>query len=118
VRRGSGEASGDELNAERLKRAAADLRRAINAHLRSATRNNPFYLQNIKPTGEPDDTLTADLLFPVLCGVSDPALSRRIIDELFGPRFWVTSPTGAAGMRTVAPDQRGAILKAEPATMA
>jgi hypothetical protein len=50
----------------------------------------------------------------VLCDVSDPETSRKIIHELFGPRFWVTSPTGAAGMRTVAPDQRGAILKAEP----
>jgi glycogen debranching enzyme len=105
---------GDEANANRLNDSAEDLRRAINAHLKSTTPNNPFYLLMIDPFGERDDSLTGDLLFPVLCDVAEPDVSQKILAELFGPRFWVTSPSGAAGMRTVAPGQPLAAPKADP----
>ncbi len=105
---------GDTLNASRLNDAAEDLRRAINTHLRSNTPNNPHYLLMIDPFGERDDALTADLLFPILCDVAEPEASQKILETIYGQKFWVTSPTGGAGMRTVAPDQPGAMVKAEP----
>ncbi len=107
-------AAGDDPNAQRLTAAAEDLRGSINDHLRSRTQNNPFYLLMINPAGEPVDQVTGDLLFPALCGVADRATSRAIVEELFGTEFWVESPSGAGGIRTVRPDQPGATQRAEP----
>ena len=101
------QAMGDEPNRLRLEDAAQDLRVAINAHLRSHTQANPFYYLHINTAGEPVDDVTGDLLFPVLCGISAPAISRSILKELFSDNFWASTADGAGGIRTVSSAQRG-----------
>jgi hypothetical protein len=100
-------AMGDDLNRTRLEASAQDLKEAINRHLRASGPSNHFYCLNINPAGESVEDLTADLLFPVLCGVSDSATGRAIMKELFNDHFWASSPDGAGGIRTVSSAEPG-----------
>jgi hypothetical protein len=100
-------AVGDDANRSRLEASAQDLKDAVNQHLRASKPSNHFYCLNINPAGVPVEDLTADLLFPVLSGVSDPATGHAIMKELFSDRFWASSPDGAGGMRTVSSAQPG-----------
>jgi glycogen debranching enzyme len=109
-------ATGDKPNATRLQAAAKELHTAINRHLQSTTAHNPFYLLMIDPDGKRADDLTGDLLFPALFGVAPQAKARAILTELFDKRFWLASPTGAGGMRTISTAQKGCELKADPST--
>jgi len=109
-------AVGDKPNATRLQAAAKDLHAAIDLNLRSDTPHNPFYLLNINPDGKRIDDMTGDLLFPALFGVASRRMSRAILDELFGERFWQGSPTGAGGIRTISAAQPGYRPKADPDT--
>jgi hypothetical protein len=95
------ETVGDERNRERFQAAADDLREAIEKHLRCSTPLNPYYYLTIDTEGRPRDNLTADLLFPVLYGVSDDETAAGILHELFGEHFWVSREGGGGGMRTV-----------------
>ncbi len=96
-------ALGDEANRIRLDSAAQELRRAIETRLRCSTPSNHFYLLTIDPDGKPVPNLTADLLFPVLCGVSDRATGQDISYALFNGDFWASTKEGAGGLRTVSP---------------
>lgn len=100
-------AMGDDLNRTRLEASAQDLKEAINRHLRASAPSNHFYCLNINPAGVRVEDMTGDLLFPVLCGVSDPATGRAIMKELFNDHFWADSPDGAGGIRTVSSAQPG-----------
>ncbi|HXW13146.1 MAG TPA: hypothetical protein VEN79_01450, partial [Terriglobia bacterium] len=100
-------AMGDNLNRTRLEAFARGLKEAINQHLRASTPSNPFYCLNINPAGERVEDTTADLLFPVLSGVSDFATGQAIMKELFSDSFWAGSPDGAGGIRTVSSAQAG-----------
>ena len=110
------EATGDRRNAVRLRAAADDLHGAINRHLRSTSAHNPFYLLMINPDGRRVDDLTGDLLFPALFGVAPRATARAILEKLFSPPFWLGAPAGPGGMRTITPEQKGYVAKADPAT--
>jgi len=107
-------AMGDEPNQVRLEAASRQLKQAINEYLRASTPTNPFYLLNINPAGRNIADMTADLLFPVLCDVSEPATGRAIMQELFSDRFWAGSPDGAGGIRTVSSAQAGYEATATP----
>src|SRR3989449_7367882 len=86
---------GDEPNRARLETAAQDLRQAIEKHLRASGPSTHFFHDlNINPAGEPVTEMTADLVYPVLYGVSDEATGRAIMQELFSGRFWVGAPSG------------------------
>jgi len=108
--------TGDKTNATRFTAAAQDLHTAINRHLQSNTTHNPFYLLQIDPDGKRADDLTGDLLFPALFGVAPRAKARALLTELFDERFWLASPTGAGGMRTISSAQKGYQSKADPGT--
>ena len=105
---------GDELNATRLTAAAEDLKLAINQHLRASTPTNHFYCLNINPAGERVEDTTADLLFPVLSGVTDRATGQAIMKKLFGQDFWASAPDGAGGIRTVSSAQKGYEAESAP----
>ena len=77
--------------------AAAELREAINTHLRNP--DNGLYYLNIDVDGQPRTDLTADLVFPVMFGVADDDTAARIISRLSSEDFWTT-----AGIRTVPRD--------------
>ncbi len=98
---------GDETNRVRYKAAAQLLHGAIERHLRSRAPSNPFYYLNISPEGEPIADMTGDLVFPVLCGISDAATSKAILKEIFSERFWAGTSDGAGGIRTVSSAQGG-----------
>jgi hypothetical protein len=105
---------GDEPNRARLDAEAKDLRETIEKYLRSSDPSNPFYYLTINPAGKPVADVTADLLFPVLYGVSDASTGRAIMQELFSDHFWAASPDGAAGMRTISPTSPGYKPRATP----
>ena len=109
-------ACADDPNRERLQAAAADLRLAIDRHLRCATPQNPYYLLNITPDGEKQADMTGDLLFPVLYGVADQTTAEGILLELFSERFWasVGEPYAGGGMRTVSINEANYTPKADP----
>jgi len=100
-------AMADEPNRRKFEGAAQNLRRAIERHLRSQSPSNPFYVLNISPEGEPIADVTGDLVFPVLCGISDSLTSKAILKELFGERFWASTSDGAGGIRSVSAAQTG-----------
>jgi len=79
-------------------RAEADaLSDAINTHL--VNPENDLYLLNIDVDGTRRSDVTADLIFPVLCGVAPPSRAARIVNALSVASFWT-----AAGIRTVPRD--------------
>lgn len=100
-------AMGDDANRTRLEACAQDLKEAINQHLRASAPSNPFYCLNINPAGVRVEDTTADLLYPVLSGVTDRATGQAIMKELFSDTFWASSPDGAGGIRTVSSAQAG-----------
>ena len=87
-------ALGRDREAERWRCEAAALHTAIERHLRNP--ENGLYHLCIDVNGKPRSELSADLLFPVVFGVSDDATSARILTRLHEPDFWT-----AAGIRTV-----------------
>src|SRR5579875_265426 len=95
----------DEANCARLRASAVDLREAIEKYLRARGPINQFYCLNIDPWNRRVEDMTSDLLFPVLEGVADRSLGRRIIRELFSDHFWEGSSTGAGGIRTASSAQ-------------
>ena len=107
---------GDQLNQERLETAAEDLRKAINKHLRSSTKKNPFYYLNISPAGDPVDDLTGDLLFPVLFEIADSAIAAEILQTLFSDQFWISTDNGGGGIRTVGSNEKKYTPRADPVT--
>jgi len=85
-----------ETSAE-FSRAAAELREAINTHLRNP--DNGLYYLNIGIDDQPRSDVTADLVFPVMFGVADDETAARIISRLSSDDFWTS-----AGIRTVPRD--------------
>jgi hypothetical protein len=106
----------DRNSARRFRTAASNLRKAVNLHLRSDSKKNPFYLMMIDPDGERRDDLTGDLLFPALFDVASRTTSQAILEKLFGSSFWRGTPGEAGGMCTISPDQEGFEPRADPAT--
>jgi glycogen debranching enzyme len=106
---------GDLPNYDRLVQEAEDLYQAIQAHLRSTDPRNPYYYLNIDPSGEPVADMTADLLFPVMYGVSNEKTSQAILEELFSERFWIETTGGGGGIRTVSTAEPGYQPKADSA---
>jgi hypothetical protein len=84
--------------------------------LRDVSSPNPLYYLNINPSGVAIKERTADLLFPILYGVSDSRTSHEILAELFSPEFWVTNEEGAGGFRTVSSKERDFVAEATPAS--
>jgi len=85
-------ATGDEKAAKYTADAEA-LRDAINTHL--VNPENDLYLLNIDVDGTKRTDITADLIFPVLCGVAPPSRAAGIINALSVASFWTS-----AGIRT------------------
>ena len=87
----------DELDnkedAARMKEAAAQLKDAINTHLKNP--NNGLYYLNIDVDGSPRSDVTSDLVFPVMFKVADDETSAKIISRLSENDFWTV-----AGLRT------------------
>ncbi|MDB6167302.1 MAG: hypothetical protein JWM88_166 [Verrucomicrobia bacterium] len=107
---------GDRGTAGRFRTAAAALHTAINRHLRSDTKQNPFYLLTIDPDGKRRDDVTGDLLFPALFGIAPRPMARLIVEKLFGPGFWRGASGQAGGICTISPGQKGFEPRADPAT--
>lgn len=91
------ELAGREADAERYAREAKALRVAIDRHLRNP-RNGLYYL-TLDVDGQARSEVTADLVFPVICGVADDETSVRIVERLREADFWTD-----AGIRTVPRD--------------
>ncbi len=83
--------------AERWDREAAALHAAIERHLRNP--DNGLYLLAIDVDDRRRSDVTADLVFPLICGVSDDATSARIVARLRRRDFWTP-----AGVRTISRD--------------
>ncbi|MBV9973695.1 MAG: hypothetical protein JO135_10210, partial [Candidatus Eremiobacteraeota bacterium] len=73
------------------------LKEAINTKL--VNPENDLYYLNIDVDGSKRSDVTADLVFPVLCGVAPPDRAARIISTLSEASFWTD-----AGIRTVPRD--------------
>lgn len=78
-------ARGDAEESERYRREAEELRRNINAHLLDEVTG--LYVRNIDPDGRVFTQATIDLVFPMICGVVDPPIARRITMRLAAPDF-------------------------------
>ncbi|MBI3945219.1 MAG: hypothetical protein HY321_04820 [Armatimonadetes bacterium] len=85
---------GHRADAGRFAAAAEDLRAAMEAHLKNP--ENGLYYLNIDVEGRPRSEVTADLVFPLICGAADPETTRLISDRLNHPDFMTE-----AGLRTV-----------------
>lgn len=81
-------------DAAAFKKAAADLRKAINTHLLDP--ETYLYYLNIDLDGSKRTDCTADMVFPVMFGVADDEVAARIIGRLSSEEFWTS-----AGIRTV-----------------
>ena len=106
----------DGRNEQILESAAADLRKAIESHLRISTGSDSLYYLNINPAGKAVQQRTADLLFPVLYGLTDQRTSREILDGLFSARYFVTNKEGGGGFRTLSSDEPAYMAEATPAS--
>jgi len=107
-------AAGDPVNEARYKAAAEDLREAINRYLRPAGRPDALYYLNINPAGQIVEQDTADELYPVLYGVADATSSGRILENLFSDRFFVNTPDGASGFRSISSAEKEYQPRADP----
>ena len=85
---------GHESEQRRWNDEATALHAAIERHLRNPL--NGLYYLCIDVDGSARDEITADLVFPVMFGVSDEVTSARIVTRLQDEGFW-----SAAGLRTV-----------------
>jgi len=81
-------------DAAAFKKAAEDLRKAINTHLLDPQTN--LYYLNIDLDGSKRTDCTADMVFPVMFGVADDEIAARIIGRLSSEEFWTS-----AGIRTI-----------------
>lgn len=99
-------ALGDRTNALRYDRDADDLRQAINRYLLPGDAPRHLYLLNIDNAGHSNGQDTGDEIFPVLFGVASPSAAADVFAELFGARFFVSGPGGAAGFRTLSSDDK------------
>ncbi len=81
-------------DADRFAGEAEALRNAINAHL--VNPENDLYFLAIDVDGSKRTDVTADLVFPVLCGVAPPERAAAIINALSVAAFWTD-----AGIRTI-----------------
>ena len=97
---------GDETNALRYDHDANDLRQAINRYLLAGDARRHLYFLNIDNAGHANWQDTGDEIFPVLFGAASPSVSASILEELFGNRFFVAGPGGAAGFRTLSSDDK------------
>ncbi|MEO8288187.1 MAG: amylo-alpha-1,6-glucosidase [Chloroflexota bacterium] len=89
-------AAGEADDAARFASAAEQLRTAINSRL---TTQDGLYMLNLDSDGV-NNTRTADLVFPLLGDVADPAVARRILDLLYSGPFYTPY-----GIHTVGTDQ-------------
>ncbi|MBV9148808.1 MAG: hypothetical protein JO024_03010, partial [Candidatus Eremiobacteraeota bacterium] len=94
---GMSEWLGEIENAKRYGDAAKALYDAINTKL--VNPENDLYYLNIDVDGSKRTDVTADLVFPVLCGVAPPDRAATIISALSEASFWTD-----AGIRTVPRD--------------
>jgi glycogen debranching enzyme len=85
-------------DARRFGSAADTLRVEINGRLRSD--KTGMYLLNLDNKGVAHHDITGDLIFPVLAGVADEAMSEKILGRLLQADFWTEY-----GVRTVAPGE-------------
>ncbi|HOM82261.1 MAG TPA: hypothetical protein PLZ94_10800 [Armatimonadota bacterium] len=88
------EALGIDGDARRFNREAGLLRVAIEKHLRNP--DNGLYYLNIDVDGRAHSEVTADLVFPLIGGVSDEETTRLISERLNHPDFMTE-----AGLRTL-----------------
>lgn len=88
---------GKERDAERYAAEAESLRDSVERHLRNP--ENGLYYLTLDVDGRPRSSLSSDLLFPVIFGISDDATSTRIVQRLREADFWTE-----AGIRTVPRD--------------
>ncbi|HET6276366.1 MAG TPA: trehalase family glycosidase [Candidatus Cybelea sp.] len=91
------QALGKQKESERFEREAAELRAAINEHLRDPITG--LYYLDIDVDGQPRSNVTVDMIFPVLLGVADHDTAARVVSRLSVPSFWTE-----AGIRTVGRD--------------
>jgi len=107
-------AAGDPNNETRFKAAAEDLRQAINRYLRPAGDADALYYLNINPAGQIVQQDTADEVYPVLYGVAEQKSAQRILENLFTDRFFVTTPSGAGGFRSISAREKEYQPRADP----
>ncbi|MGA8663194.1 MAG: amylo-alpha-1,6-glucosidase [Candidatus Cybelea sp.] len=79
------------------RRAAEDLRDAVNEHLIDP--ETGYYYLCIDVDGAKRTNITCDLVFPVMFGVADRECAARIVSRLSAESFWT-----AAGIRTIPGD--------------
>ena len=89
---------GLDADAARYGMAAESLRKNVNSRLISE--RTGLYLLNIDPEGDRHHDITGDQIFPVLFGVAEDPVKRRILDVLYSPQFWTPF-----GVRTVGREQ-------------
>lgn len=89
------EVMGDLDRAAAFAEGALQLRESINRYLRSM--KTGYYLLNLDVQGVEHHDITGDLVFPIMFGVADEPLERRILDILHTPMLWTEH-----GSRTVA----------------
>jgi glycogen debranching enzyme len=83
-----------DADADRYSKAGDELRSAVNTRL--VSEKTGLYLLNIDPDGTRHHTVTGDQIFPVMFGVADDNLKRKVLDRLHSPEFWTPY-----GVRTV-----------------
>lgn len=76
---------GCDADARRFRDAAERLRAAINGCLLDP--HTGLYVRNIDPDGRTFTQATIDLVFPLMLGVAEPDVARRIIARLALPDF-------------------------------
>lgn len=74
------EMSGCREDQIRYSEEAESLRLAINTHLMN--NRNGFYIRNIDLSGRRYSQASSDLVFPLICGVSDDKTTRRVVARL------------------------------------
>ncbi|NLC59347.1 MAG: hypothetical protein GX774_21115 [Armatimonadetes bacterium] len=87
-------ALGHADDAGRFDAAAEALRDAIERHLKNP--DNGLYYLHLDVDGRPRSQVTADLVFPLICGVTDEETTRLISERLNHPDFMTE-----AGLRTL-----------------
>ena len=88
---------GDDGACEEFETAAAALKDTINEYLFNP--GNGLYYLNIDVDGSPRSDVTADLVFPIMFGVTDRERATNVIRRLSDSDFWTPG-----GMRTIPHD--------------
>jgi glycogen debranching enzyme len=88
------EEMGDHERAQVYLEAALQLKEEMNRQLVSEVTG--LYVLNIDNSGNKHHLITGDLIFPVMFGVADDAMRRKILNILYSPEFWTDF-----GVRTV-----------------